>query len=234
MVVLTGAGVSVESGLRPFRGPDGWWRGRDPARMATPEAFAADPALVSEWYDERRTAALAAEPNAAHAALAVLERRVIGSGGRFALLTQNVDRLHHRAGSERVVELHGSLMVWRDHRSGARVTPGPAAFASHPTPGPDGGWLRPDVVWFGELLPHEALEAAAAALTWCDLFMLIGTSSHVYPAASLVHHAAASGAVTVDVNVEPTPSAVEHRLVGRAGEVLPRLLRAAFGGDMPE
>jgi len=154
VVVLTGAGVSVESGLRPFRGPDGWWKGRDPATLATPRALAADPALVSEWYDDRRLAALAAEPNVAHDAIAELEWRVLQSGGRFALLTQNVDGLHQRAGSERVVELHGNLTTWRDHRSGRRVTPEPVPFAAYPAPGPDGGWMRPDVLWFGELLPR--------------------------------------------------------------------------------
>ena len=229
VVVLTGAGVSVESGLRPFRGPDGWWRGHDPLRLATPEAFAADPALVSEWYDTRRLAALAAEPNAAHHAIAALERHVVGAGGRFALLTQNVDALHRRAGSERVVELHGNLTVWRDHRSGRRVTPEPVPFPSYPLPGPDGGWLRPDVVWFGEFLPSEALATADAALAWCDLLLVVGTSAVVYPAAGLVGRAAAAGATTVEVNVEATIAAVQQRLIGPAGEVLPRLVREAFG-----
>ena len=229
VVVLTGAGVSVESGLPAFRGRDGWWRGHDPARLATPEAFAADPALVSEWYDTRRLAALAAEPNAAHVAIAELERHVVAAGGRFALLTQNVDRLHQRAGSERVVELHGSLEVWRDHRSGRRLTPSPAPFTSYPLPGPDGGWLRPDVVWFGEFLPEGALAAATSALAWCDVFLLIGTSAVVYPAAGLVSRAAAAGAVTVEVNLEATAVAVTQRLVGRAGEVLPRLVAEAYG-----
>jgi NAD-dependent deacetylase len=226
VVVMTGAGVSVESGLRPFRGPDGWWKGRDPARLATPEAFAADPALVSEWYDARRLAALAAEPNAAHEAIAELERWVLQGGGRFALLTQNVDGLHQRAGSERVVELHGNLTVWRDHRSGRRVTPDPTPFAAYPAPGPDGGWLRPDVVWFGESLPREALAAVEAALARCDLLLVVGTSAVVYPAAALVGHAAWAGAVTVEVNVEVTPAEVDHRLTGPAGVVLPRLVRA--------
>jgi NAD-dependent deacetylase len=230
VVVLTGAGVSAESGLPTFRGDGGLWRGLDPTRLATPEAFDRDPALVSEWYDRRRLAAAAADPNAAHVALAELERLVVAGGGRFALLTQNVDRLHQRAGSERVVELHGSLVVWRDHRSGRRVTPEPTPFPTHPMPGPDGGWLRPDVVWFGEYLSDEALAAAASALTWCDLFLVIGTSAVVFPAAGLVARAAAAGAVTVEVDLEPTPARVDHRLVGSAAVVLPRLLEAAFGG----
>jgi NAD-dependent deacetylase len=202
-------------------------------RLATPQAFAAEPALVSEWYDTRRMAALRAEPNAAHVALAALERRVVAAEGRFALLTQNVDRLHQRAGSERVVELHGNLMVWRDHRTGRRLTPAPVPFPAYPVPGPDGGWLRPDVVWFGEWLPEEALAAAASALTWCDLLLVIGTSALVHPAAGLVDRAAATGAVTVDVNVEATAAAVDHRLVGPAGHVVPRLVAEALGGASP-
>lgn len=233
VVVLTGAGVSVESGLRTFRGADGWWRGLDPMRLATPEAFQTNPALVSEWYDERRRAALAAAPNPAHHALVALERHVLAAGGRFALLTQNVDGLHQRAGSHAVVELHGSITVWRDHRSGRRVTPSPAAFAVHPQPGPDGGWLRPNVVWFGEVLPAAALDAAADALGWCDLMLVVGTSAVVYPAAGLVSQAAAAGAVTVEVNVEVTQADVDHRVVGRAGAVLPRLVGEAFGGERP-
>jgi NAD-dependent deacetylase len=174
-------------------------------------------------------AALGAVPNAAHEALAQLERRVLQSGGLFALLTQNVDGLHQRAGSERVVELHGNLTVWRDHRSDRRVTPDPTPFAAYPAPGPDGGWLRPDVVWFGEFLSREALDAAEAALAWCDLLLVVGTSAVVYPAAALVGRAAWAGAVTVEVNVAATPADVDHRLTGPAGVVLPRLLRTAFG-----
>ena len=231
VVVLTGAGVSVESGLRPFRGRDGWWKGRDPTTLATPEAFEADPSLVSEWYDARRLAALAAAPNPAHEAIAELERQVVGAGGRFLLVTQNVDGLHQRAGSVRMVELHGNLTVWRDHRSGQRVTPGPAPFEAYPAPGPDGGWLRPDVVWFGEFLPQAALSAAAVAVASCDVMLVVGTSAVVFPAAGLVGQAAAAAAVTVEVNVEATPAAVGHRLIGPAGEVLPRLVREAFKAD---
>ena len=231
VVVLTGAGISVESGLRAFRGTDGWWRGHDPTRLATPEAFAADPALVSEWYDARRLTALAAQPNAGHHAIAALERHVVDAGGRFVLLTQNVDGLHRRAGSQQLVELHGSITVWRDDRSGRKVTPEPVPFASYPRSGPDGGWLRPDVVWFGETLPSEAWRAAEEALTWCDLFLAVGTSAAVYPAAGLVGRAAAMGAVTVEINVEAAPAPVAHRLTGPSGEVLPRLMVKAFGSE---
>ncbi len=231
VVVLTGAGVSAESGLRTFRGADGWWRGHDPLRLATPEAFAADPALVSEWYDERRLAALAAQPNPAHAALAALERHLVDAGRRFLLVTQNVDGLHRRAGSEALVELHGNLTAWRDHRSGRRVTPPAAPFTSHPQPGPDGGLLRPDVIWFGEALPTAALAEADAALAWCDLLLVVGTSALVYPAAGLIERAAAEGARCVEVNLEASPANVHARLLGPAGEVLPRLVARAFEGE---
>jgi NAD-dependent deacetylase len=229
VVVLTGAGVSAESGLRTFRGAGGWWRGHDPLRLATPEAFAADPALVSEWYDERRLAALAARPNPGHDALAVLERQVVDAGGRFLLVTQNVDGLHQRAGTAALVELHGNFTVWRDHRSGRRVTPPATPFPSHPQPGPDGGLLRPDVVWFGETLPTAALERADAALAWCELLLVVGTSALVYPAAGLIERAAAEGARCVEVNLEPSAANVHTRLVGPAGEVLPQLVARAFG-----
>lgn len=229
VVVLTGAGVSVERGLRPFRRSDGWWKRHDPTSLATPAAFAADPALVTEWYDLRRLAALDAESNDGHHAIAALERQVVDAGGRFALLTQNVDGLHRRAGSQQLVELHGSITAWRDHRSGRKVTPEAAPFASYPPRGPDGGWLRPDVVWFGEMLPSDAWSAAEAALAWCDLFLVVGTSAAVYPAAGLVGRAAATGAVTVEINVEATPAPVAYRLVGPSGELLPRLLNKAFG-----
>ena len=229
IVVLTGAGVSAESGLRTFRGPDGWWRGHDPLRLATPEAFAADPALVSEWYDERRLGALAAQPNPAHIALADLERHLVEAGRRFLLVTQNVDGLHQRAGSRAVVELHGTITVWRDHRTGRRVTPPATPFPSHPQLGPDGGLLRPDVVWFGEALPSAALASADAALASCDLFFAVGTSAVVYPAAGLIERAAAHGARCVEVNPEPSAANLHTRLVGRAGDLLPRLVARAFG-----
>jgi NAD-dependent deacetylase len=158
---------------------------------------------------------------------------VVDAGGRFALLTQNVDDLHRRAGSERVVELHGNLSVWRDHRSGLKVTPASTPFSSYPQRGPDGGWLRPDSVWFGEFLPKAAWTAAEAALRWCDLFLIVGTSAVVYPAAGLVARAATAGAVTVEINIEATPAPVRYRCIGPAAEFLPRLCHEAFGNAPP-
>ena len=223
VVFLTGSGVSAESGVPTFRDAmTGLWSRFRPEELATPEAFRRNPGFVWNWYRERRLKAMQVRPNGAHLAIARMEDLFPHS----TLVTQNVDGLHQRAGSERVVELHGNLTVWRDHRSGRRVTPDPTPFAAYPAPGPDGGWLRPDVVWFGESLPREALAAAEAALAWCDLLLVVGTSAVVYPAAALVGHAAWAGAVTVEVNVEVTPAEVDHRLTGPAGVVLPRLVRA--------
>ena len=227
VVVLSGAGVSAESGLATFRdGRDALWNRYPPERLATPEAFDADPALVSEWYDLRRLACLAASPNAAHLALAALERHLEARGGSVTLLTQNVDGLHRRAGSRRVVELHGTIITWRCTRSGERVTPGPEAFPSYPVRSAGGGLYRPDVVWFGEALPEAALEAAAAAVRACDVLVVVGTSARVWPAAGLIHAAAAAGAFVAEVNVAPSEvsHAVDAHLRGAAGEVLPRLV----------
>jgi NAD-dependent deacetylase len=240
VAVLTGAGISAESGIRTFRDTmAGLWKDFDPQKLATPEAFAADPELVSRWYDWRRLGCLAAEPNAGHTALAALERRVRDRGGEFTLLTQNVDGLHQRGGSMTVVELHGSIHVWRCTRTGEEVRPGPAPFATFPPPSPAGGgaMLRPGVVWFGEPLPGVALRAAAEAVAACDVFLSVGTSAVVYPAAGFVEEAGANGAVTVEVNPEATPLSrrVDFSLRGKAGELLPRLLQghtpAAPGGQ---
>lgn len=239
MVVITGAGISAGSGLRTFRGNEkdmeSLWKQFDPMTLATPEAFAANPELVSRWYDWRRLGCLAAEPNLGHLALAEIERRVTGRGGAFTLLTQNVDRLHHRAGSRNVVELHGSIIQWRCTGCEKRTTPGEEAMAEFPAPAPccEGELLRPDVVWFGEQLPFEALRAADEAVAGCDVFLSIGTSSVVYPAAGYVQIAAQRGAATIEVNKEATPISrmVDWALRGRAGEILPQLVAGAFGGE---
>jgi NAD-dependent deacetylase len=237
VVVLTGAGISAESGLRTFRGataadlpPDmrALWQDFDPMRLATPEAFEADPAMVSRWYDWRRLGCLSAEPNAGHAALAKLEHLMRERGGEFTLLTQNADRLHQRAGSGRVVELHGSIIEWRCTRTGRRLTPPPEPMPAFPPRSPfdAGGVLRPDVVWFGEALPEEALAEALRASQSCDVFISAGTSAVVYPAAGFLRLAASAGAFTAEVNLEPTPNtrAVDACLTGRCAELLPRVV----------
>lgn len=239
IVVLTGAGVSAESGIPTFRGgggDDGFWGQYDPMQLATPEGFEVDPALVTRWYDWRRGQLSGVEPNPGHHALAELEWEVKAGGGSFTLLTQNVDGLHHRAGSEGVVELHGSLQRWRCTRCGAEGAPAPEPFRTYPPPcgrGACDGILRPCVVWFGEMLPVGVMDAAAAALTGCDLFMSVGTSGEVYPVNSLIDVAREQQAITIEVNPERTPASdlFDLSIRGRSGEVLPALVRAVLGGD---
>lgn len=231
VAVLTGAGISAESGIRTFRDTmEGLWKEFDPQKLATPEAFAADPALVSRWYDSRRQGCRAADPNPGHTGLADIERHLTSRGGRFTLLTQNVDGLHQKAGSRNVVELHGSVHIWRCTNTGKEVRPGPEPFQQFPVPSPWGGTLRPGVVWFGEMLPPAAVEAAQDAANSCDLFFSVGTSAVVYPAAGFVAVAHRRGAVTVEINRDPTPisSHVTHSIRGKAGEILPQLVQRAF------
>lgn len=208
------------------------WKDFDPATLATPQAFARDPELVTRWYDWRRLGCLAAEPNAGHMALAEIERRIEARGGRMTLLTQNVDGLHRRAGSRNVVELHGTIMTWRCVATGRRVEPGGEGFTAFPPVSPyatgDGAILRPDVVWFGEALPVEAVRVASEVASECDLFLSVGTSSVVYPAASFIQEAARRGARTAEVNLEVTPISgmVGLSIRGKAGDVLPRVVGA--------
>jgi NAD-dependent deacetylase len=242
VVVLTGAGISAESGLRTFRGASkadlpanmaALWKEFDPMKLATPEAFDTDPEAVSKWYDWRRLGCLAAEPNPGHRALAAIESTLTARDGRFTLLTQNVDRLHQKAGSRNVVELHGSIIQWRCTSCDTKITPDAEPLPTFPLQAPccpddDQAILRPDVVWFGEQLPFEALTAADEALATCDLFFSIGTSSVVHPAASFIEVAAANGAHTVEINPEPTPITrrVDYSLRGKSGEILPLIVKA--------
>lgn len=226
VAVLTGSGVSAESGVPTFREAQrGLWARYDPQRLATPEAFARDPALVWEWYRWRRSLVAAAEPNAGHRALAELERRV----PQFALVTQNVDGLHRRAGSREVVELHGNITRTKCSREGSGVEGYDEGDSPPPCPR-CGAPLRPDVVWFGEMLSAGALERASAAARACDLFLSVGTSGVVYPAAGLPYEALEYGATLVEVNPQRTPLTLHahHALPGRAGEVLPELLSSAL------
>jgi NAD-dependent deacetylase len=243
--VLTGAGVSAESGLRTFRGasvsdlPDelrtsmgALWKEFDPATLATPMAFDANPAFVTKWYDWRRRGCLAAEPNPGHLALAAMQEWCQRRGIAFTLLTQNVDRLHQRAGSQGVVELHGSIIQWRCTRTGHVCTPGPEPFPAYPQPSEQGGLLRPDVVWFGESLPEAAVEVAYEAASACDIFMAIGTSAVVYPAAGFLHLAKRQGATTIEVNPDETDASSVVDLVVRAssGRALPEILKLLSEG----
>jgi NAD-dependent deacetylase len=226
IVVLTGAGVSVASGLRTYRGAGGLWTSGDASEeLATDAALREQTDRVLALFAEMRADVLRAEPNATHAALAAAERAAIARGASFTLLTQNVDGLHRRAGSENVVELHGTLLRSKCMRCGR------AAFAdTEPRFGACdecGQRLRPDVVLFGEYLAVDDERAAKEALRGCDLFIAAGTSGTVSPASNFVRSAAYEGADTVFVNLEamePHNAAFREVHLGRAEEVLPRLL----------
>jgi len=227
VMILTGAGVSAESNIPTFRDAQtGLWAKYNPEELATPQAFRRNPRLVWEWYAWRRERVAQARPNLGHLALVELERRV----PNFTLITQNVDGLHRQAGSQNVIELHGNIQrtVCFEERT---VVESWAETGQVPPQCPQcGGLLRPDVVWFGETLPPQALSAAFEAAEGCDLFLSIGTSALVHPAASLPLVARQRGTTTVEINPETTPltSAVTFSLPGPAGQVLPELLQAAW------
>jgi NAD-dependent deacetylase len=220
IVILTGAGISAESGLATFRGPEGLWEGHRVEDVATPEAFARDPVLVHRFYDARRANLKTVAPNAAHLALARLDAEWPGG---LLIVTQNVDDLHERAGAKRVLHMHGELKsAWClacDARSRWEEDLG-----DHP-PCPScgaAGRLRPDIVWFGEM-PY-AMEAIDAALMNADLFVSIGTSGAVYPAAGFVQTARYRGAETLEMNLEPSLGSFHFHesRTGRAGELVPQ------------
>jgi len=226
VVILTGAGISAESGLPTFRDADGLWEGHDPMVVATPEAFEDDPDLVQRFYDERRAALARVRPNPAHVALARLEQHL---GEDLYLVTQNVDDLHERGGSERVHHLHGRLRAaWcttcdeRHEWTGALGDQPPC-----PTCGAE--TLRPDVVWFGEV-PY-GMDAVQRALFDCDLFVAIGTSGLVYPAAAFVHYATGAGADTLELNLAPEQvSDFKHVRRGPATENVPAWVEEVLRG----
>jgi NAD-dependent deacetylase len=233
IAVLTGAGVSAESGVPTFRDAlTGLWSKYEPSELATPEAFARDPELVSRWYDERRCQLACCQPNAGHVALAQLQRRCIEASRQFTLITQNVDRLHQSAGSMNVIELHGTLWIWRCVDCGKETDERGPAFANCPPLCRCGGRKRPGVVWFGEALPKHELLAAERAAGAAALFMSLGTSSLVFPAAGLIDLAIKNNAKILEVNPLETPHScrVHWAIRGTSGQVLPELIAAAFGG----
>jgi NAD-dependent deacetylase len=222
VAVLTGAGISAESGIPTFRSAGGLWRNFRPEDLATPQAFARDPKTVWEWYDWRRGLIAAAKPNPGHLALASLEGRF----SEFTLITQNVDGLHDRAGSRRPLKVHGDIWdlrctacrrTWRDER---------APLPELPPRCECGGMARPGVVWFGEALPSGIWTEAEVAAGGADVFLVVGTSALVYPAAGLALIAKGGGARVVEINPERTPFSdeVDCRLEGAAGEMLPALV----------
>lgn len=221
VAVLTGAGISAESGIPTFRDAlTGLWANYDPQELATPEGFARNPKMVWEWYASRRARMAGVRPNPGHDALARLERRF----DTFTLVTQNIDSLHQRAGSREVVELHGNITRVKCSLE-QRVVSGFAESESPPRCS-CGAYLRPDVVWFGEMLPADALARAEDAAEHCDVFLSIGTSAQVYPAAELPLRALSAGATVVEINPERTALTrhIQFALQGPAGEVLPLLL----------
>lgn len=227
VVALTGAGVSQESGLRTFRdAQSGLWAQFRPEDLATPQAFARDPKLVWDWYAHRRRAARNAHPNAGHFALAEMERRI----PHFTLITQNVDGLHHVAGSRNILELHGNILSVRCSQCGAFTDEWSEDLDEVPRCKKCNGLLRPNVVWFEESLPREQLDAAVHATHDCQMFFSIGTSGMVQPAASLAHAAKLEGAVVVEVNAAATPltSRADFSFSGKSGEILPELVKAVW------
>ncbi|HEY5156725.1 MAG TPA: NAD-dependent deacylase [Anaerolineales bacterium] len=227
LTALTGAGVSQESGLHTFRDKrEGLWAQNKPEDLATPEAFDRNPEMVWEFYSMRRLMAGEVQPNPGHLALAEIEHRV----PYFSLITQNVDGLHQRAGSKNIIELHGNITrtrcsdgcgvfsQWEDVPSGVPKCP------------KCGAKLRPDVVWFGEMLPTSELQAAIQAARICDVFFSIGTSGIVQPAATLPFLAKQGGAVLVEINAEETPltQSADYYFQGKSGEILPELVKQVW------
>jgi len=227
LVALTGAGVSQESGLRTFRDAQtGLWAQYKPTELASPEAFQRDPKLVWDWYAWRREAVKGVRPNPGHYALVEIEQRL----HQFTLVTQNVDNLHRFAGSRNVLELHGNIQRVRCADCYTFTETWDDDTEAVPRCKVCNGLLRPDVVWFGESLPRDQLEAAVTAARSCDVFFSIGTSGVVQPAASLAFAAQDRGAVVVEINAEPTsltPKA-DYVLEGKSGEILPELVTAVW------
>ena len=222
VVVLTGAGISAESGVPTFRGADGLWRQYRAVDLATPQAFARDPRLVWEFYNWRRELLAPLTPNPGHLALVKLESRA----PEFLLITQNIDGLHHAAGSTNILELHGNIWRVRCTDCGKVTEDRSVPLPALPTCGTCGGLLRPDVVWFGEMLDRLILAKAYEALSSCQALLVIGTSGNVEPAASMGLHAKSQGAVVAEINLEPTPQtdAYDISLLGKAGVILPQLI----------
>ncbi|HWE51302.1 MAG TPA: NAD-dependent deacylase [Bryobacteraceae bacterium] len=220
VAVLTGAGVSAESGIPTFRSNGGFWQQYRFEDLATPQAFARDPKFVWTWYEERRRSIAKARPNAGHDALALMEKRFAA----FTLITQNVDGLHDLAGSKNIIKLHGDIWMVRCLQC-AQERIERAELNELPPRCECGGMLRPGVVWFGEMLPEGAIESATEAVEAADVLIVAGTSAQVYPAAGLIPLAAS----VIEINPEETPysSEVTFSIRGRSAEILPMLAKAS-------
>lgn len=227
VAVLTGAGTSAESGVPTFRDAlTGLWAKYDPQELATPQAFRRNPRLVWEWYAWRRNLVSTVEPNPGHFALAAIEKRVPD----FTLITQNVDGLHQRAGSENIIELHGNLSRVKCFDEGRIIEQWDETEELPPRCPHCGGLLRPDVVWFGEMLPVFALQRAIQVSRAADLFLTIGTSALVQPAASLPLEAVENGGILIEININETPLSawMSYTLIGPSGIILSALVAATW------
>jgi NAD-dependent deacetylase len=223
VVVLTGAGISAESGVPTFRGENGIWKKFKPEELANFDAFIRNPELVWEWYNHRKKIIHGVQPNPGHYALAAMESIFKD----FAVITQNVDNLHRKAGSKRVYELHGNIersYCLECRRSYSDVTVDETS--KIPRCEKCNGIIRPDVVWFGEMLPEEEVNGAVAAAEGADVFFSVGTSAVVYPAASLPLVAKRNGAYTTEINAEMTEISdlIDETILGKSGEILPKLV----------
>jgi NAD-dependent deacetylase len=224
LVVITGAGISAESGVPTFRGADGLWGRYRAEDLATPQAFQRDPRLVWEWYDWRRRLISEKEPNPGHMAIAAME----GLFEEFLLITQNVDGLHRRAGSRKLIEIHGNLWRVRCMDEGKVSSHDEVPLRDLSPRCECGALLRPDVVWFGESLSEKDLADSYMGLKECACLMVVGTSAVVQPVASFPTIARNGGAFIVEINVEPTPLSgwVDESILGRSGQILPQLLKS--------
>lgn len=224
MTVLTGAGISADSGIPTFRGPDGLWKNFRAEDLATPGAFMRDPALVWEWYNWRRELIAAKKPNPAHRALVDIEGRMETHRAQFRLLTQNVDGLHGLAGSRNLIELHGNIWKVRCTGCGTATEDRRVPIPIPPHCSSCGKMLRPHIVWFGESLDADDVDQAITALENCDVMLVIGTSGVVQPAASFASTARSAGAFVVEINPDASSSAAHVALRGRAAEIVPQLV----------
>ena len=227
VVVFTGAGISAESGVPTFRGQDGLWNEFRVEDLATPQAFAAHPKRVWEWYSWRRELISRIEPNPGHLAVAKFERFF----SDFLLVTQNVDGLHDRAGNSQSLKLHGDIWQVRCVSCRLQRMDYQPVLPSLPPLCECGGLMRPGVVWFGEMLPDDVFERAVGATQSCDLFFSVGTSAQVFPAAQLPGIAKQHGSYVVEVNIEPSAAAgaAHEVLLGKAGEILPGIAASLQG-----
>lgn len=223
LLVITGAGISAESGIPTFRGSDGLWNNHRAEDLATPSAFERDPAVVWQWYDWRRGIIAKAMPNPGHRAIKDLE----GMFGHFLLITQNVDGLHERSGIRNIIEIHGNLWRVRCVRDGRESMLMDVPLKEVPPRCACGALLRPDVVWFGESIPGEALRRSFQALEACDVLLVVGTSGVVYPVASFPEEVKGNGGFVIEINMEETPitRAADVSLFGRSGDILPEIVK---------